>query len=238
MSTVYDYTASLERSRVSRAGTSRPRRFQLADREWILLPGVFSPTDTRSTAAHMSLLTFVAGTSFLEIGCGTGVIAVSAALAGCRRVVATDINPAAVANAAANAALWRVDQIVEPSLGDMCDGLGPSDRFDTIYWHSNNAWAPAGLKVNLHELAYVDPGYRSHTRFFQQALAHLNTAGRLLIGVSSRADRQALDALAELNDIPLASVASTVVDELEGPITYELLEARATASPHQAEGRP
>lgn len=226
---MYDYSQSLQRSRLSRDATTRPRRFHFDGKEWILLPGVFSPADTGSTAAHLALLPFSAGTSFLEVGCGSGVIAVSAALAGCRRVVATDINPAAVANTAANAALFGVDQIVEPVHGDLFAGLPAHSRFDLIYWHSNNAWAPADLDVNLHELAYVDPGYAAHERFLATASRFLAPGGRILIGVSSRADRPGLEKLADRHGATMDSVAAVTVAEPEGPITYELLEVLHSA---------
>lgn len=223
---MYDYTRCLERSKRSRVKTTRPRRFAFAGREWILLPGVFSPADTGSTAAHLALLRFKPEHTFLEIGCGTGVIAVTAALAGCRRVVAADVNPAAVANAAANAALFGVDATVEPVHSDLFAGLPAGSEFDVIYWHSNNAWAPPGLDVNLHELAYVDPGYTTHRRFLGSAPNYLAPGGRILVGVSSRADRTALTALALEHGLRFRSIASVSADEPEGPIVYELLEAQ------------
>lgn len=226
---MYDYTQSLERSQRSRVKTTRPSRFTFVGREWILLPGVFSPADTCSTAAQLALLRFEPEQTFLEIGCGTGVIAISAALAGCRRVVAADVNPAAVANAAANAALLGVDATVEPVHSDLFAGLPTDSEFDVIYWHSNNAWAPPDLDVNFHELAYVDPGYTTHRRFLATAPEYLAPGGRILVGVSSRADRTTLDELARDNGLRFRSVASTSVDEPEGPIVYELLEAERSS---------
>jgi release factor glutamine methyltransferase len=223
---MYDYTKSLERSQLSRGRTNRPRRFDFDGREWILLPGVFSPADTGSTVAQLALLRFESEQTFLEIGCGTGVIAVSAALAGCQRVVAADVNPAAVANAAANAALFGVDAVVEPVHSDLFAGLPAGSKFDVIYWHSNNAWAPPHLEVNFHELAYVDPGYATHRRFLATAPDFLAPGGRILVGVSSRADRTALDELAQARGLGFRSVASASVDEPEGRIVYELLEAK------------
>ena len=47
----------------------------------------------------------VAGKRVIDFGCGSGVVAVAAALAGAREVVACDLDPAALAAAQANAAL-------------------------------------------------------------------------------------------------------------------------------------
>ncbi len=51
----------------------------------------------------------VAGRRVIDVGCGSGVVAIAAALAGAREVVACDIDEAALAATAANAALNGVD---------------------------------------------------------------------------------------------------------------------------------
>ena len=54
----------------------------------------------------------VAGKRVIDFGCGSGVVAVAAALAGAREVVACDLDPAALAAAQANAALNGVQLTV------------------------------------------------------------------------------------------------------------------------------
>jgi release factor glutamine methyltransferase len=222
---VYDYTQALERSRVSRAERSGPKEITLLDADWVVLPDVFSPGDSRSSLAHLKLLDFPVGGSFLEIGTGTGVIAVSAALAGCRTVVATDLNPAAVDNAALNAERFGVQDVVTCVRSDLFDALDPGARFGVVYWHSNNVWTPPSLAIrNVHELAYVDPGYVAHRRFLEQAHRHVTPGGRVLLGISSRAERSDLDRLAAEQRQRLVSVKTATEDEPEGPVAYELLE--------------
>ena len=97
------YVRSLERSRHNTTRTDRPRVFSLAGREWDLLDSVFPPVYSPSTATFLELLDFPVGGSMIEVGCGAGAIAVSAALAGCAQVVATDVNPEAARNAELNA---------------------------------------------------------------------------------------------------------------------------------------
>jgi release factor glutamine methyltransferase len=222
---MYDYTQCLARSRASRARTTAPRDITIGGADWLLLPGVFSPADTKSSLAHLELIEFPVGGSFLEIGSGTGLIAVSAALAGCRSVLATDLNPAAVSNTELNAERFGVSDRVSCLYSDMFSAVPTGAVFDVIYWHSSNVWAPPDMTVeNVHELAFVDPGYDAHIRFFRDARRHLAPGGRILLAISSRAGRAELDELAARHGHRLASVKAVTSAEPEGPVVYELLE--------------
>src|SRR5262245_1972814 len=80
----------------------RPSSFQLGDRTWDLLGGVFAPVYTQSTGLFSGWLPYPVGGAFLEVGSGTGVIAVTAALSGCASVTALDITESAVDNTRMN----------------------------------------------------------------------------------------------------------------------------------------
>ncbi|MFH5227894.1 50S ribosomal protein L11 methyltransferase [Antrihabitans spumae] len=228
--TMYDYTKSLERSKFSRERNSGDNEIVVGGDEWTLLEDVFSPADTRSTLAHIDLLDFTEGETFLEIGSGIGMIAVKAALGGCRSVVATDINPAAVANTERNVRRFGVADRVTTVHSDLFDGLSPDLRFDTIYWHSNNVWAPPTLALqSVHELAYVDPGYAAHRRFLREARNFVSDRGRVLLALSSRAGRRELEDLAAQEGAKFVDVRSKTVDEPEGAVSYDLIEV-VTAS--------
>jgi release factor glutamine methyltransferase len=194
-------------------------------RDWVVLPEVFSPVAGKSSLTHLGLLDFPAGGSFLEIGSGAGVIAVCAALGGCATVVATDLSPAAVENTALNAQRFGVADKVTCLHSDMFDALAPDARFDVVYWHSNNVWTPTSLTIDsVHDLAYVDPGYEAHQRFFLGARDHLAPGGSILLGISSRAARDDLDILAAKEEQRLHTVEAVTMTEPEGPVVYELLE--------------
>ncbi len=221
---MYDYTQALRRSEHSRTRWQEPGEISLLGRSWTQLPGVFSPADSRSSLMHLSLLDFPVGGSFVEVGCGIGLIAVSAALAGCASVLATDLNPAAVRNTELNAARYDVGDRVRCVVSDLFDDVPAEPVHDVVYWHSNNVWTPPELELSQHELAYVDPGYRAHQRFFAQAPRHVAPDGRVLIGISSRACRTDLDALAARAGHRLTSVNAITAAEPEGEVVYELLE--------------
>ncbi|HET8681972.1 MAG TPA: methyltransferase domain-containing protein [Micromonosporaceae bacterium] len=222
---MYDYTQALKRSQASRANRTQPKEISILGADWVVLPDVFSPADTNSSVAHLRLLDFPVGGSFLEIGTGTGLIAVSAALAGCSSVMATDLSPAAVENAALNVKRFGVDAVVSCLHSDLFDALPAEALFDVIYWHSNNTWTPPTLSIsNILELAYVDPGYDAHRRFFRDARRHVAPDGRILLAISSRAQRPDLEKLAADEGQRLVSVKAATVGEPEGPVVYELTE--------------
>ncbi|MCB5166027.1 class I SAM-dependent methyltransferase [Streptomyces bambusae] len=236
MSEFTSHVRSLERSRAARNRQDRPATFELGGRTWDLLDDVFAPPFSRSTAVSMDLLGLT-GTpaprtgSFLEMGCGTGVIAVSAALAGCDRVTATDINPQAVANTALNARRHGVADRLRTVHGDLFAALAPEERFDTVYWHSNFVLAPADFTYDtLHDRAYVDAGYRAHEGYLAEAPDRLTPGGRALLHFSTRGDLGLLRSLAGRHGRALRLLDSRVDPEGTETVEHLLFEIRATAA--------
>ncbi|MFE4830972.1 50S ribosomal protein L11 methyltransferase [Streptomyces sp. NPDC056672] len=237
MTEIASYTSSLARSRASQANENRPDVFAMAGREWDLLDGVFAPVHSPTTGVAMELLglpgtrdpdpVFRADGTFLEIGAGTGVIAVSAALAGCPRVVATDINALAVRNTAMNAERHGVADRLVSLHGDLFDAVGEGERFDTVYWHSNYVLAPAEYEYQAdHERAYVDPGYGAHRRYLAEAPGLLTDGGTVLLQFSERGDLGLLLRLAEEYGRALRPVRRrhlTEGDETVELVLYEVI---------------
>ena len=162
-----------------------PATFAMLDREWDLLPGVFAPIFTGAPSLFAQWVPYPAGGSFLEVGSGTGMIAVCAGLAGCGSVTAVDIDPAAVENTVCNARRHGLSDRIRTVASDLYDAL-PGDRFDMIFWNSNFVEVPADVDLaSSLERALFDPGYRAHRRYLAQAREHLTATGRLLLGFSS-----------------------------------------------------
>jgi release factor glutamine methyltransferase len=204
VSDIQDYMRSLERSHAALRKVDHPMTFSLHQREWDMLPGVFSPVCSPTTAVAMELLelddpAMMPHTgSFLEIGCGAGLIAVSSALAGCDRVVASDINSAALSNTALNVERHGVADRVRVLRSDLFDALDPHERFDTIFWSSNYVLAPADYEYqSVHERAYVDAGYATHRRFLTEAPRWLTATGSVVLHFSDRGDLPALLRIAD-----------------------------------------
>jgi release factor glutamine methyltransferase len=184
------------KGRLRAAQAARVSEFECMGRSFVVHEDVFPPTHFQSTGIFTRSLTYVPGQSFLEIGCGAGVTAVTAALEGCRPVVASDISEPAVKNTRANAMLHGIQDIVSVRCGDLFDVLAPDERFDTIFWNSNFVFVPEDY-VFAKEVyrAFFDAGYAAHERFLRDAPRHLNPGGQLLLGFSTQGDQAALERL-------------------------------------------
>ncbi|ACU73333.1 methyltransferase small [Catenulispora acidiphila DSM 44928] len=184
----------------------RSGQFDLLGRSWTLLPGVFAPVHTTSTALFSSWLPFPPGGAFLEIGSGAGVTAVTAALAGCAHVTAVDISPAAVANTAANARRHGVADRVRVLNSDLFEALDTGERYDAIYWNSNVIDAPPEFEY-LEELrwAFFDRGYATHHRFLTQGPDLLRPGGRMFLGFNTLGNKERLRVMADELGLELAT---------------------------------
>ncbi|HET9896228.1 MAG TPA: methyltransferase [Streptosporangiaceae bacterium] len=203
-----------------------PERFSLLGDEWELLDGVFAPTFTPVTELFTSWLPYPAGGSFLEVGSGAGVTAVTAARSGCASVTALDIGSAAVENTRRNAIRHGVADRVRVLRSDMFEALGPDERFDLIYWNSNFVEMNAEFvnSTDLHH-AFFDPGYQAHGRYLREAPAHLTEHGRLLLGFADLGNMPKLTALCAEAGL-MIEVFRAERRQLEISVEFLLLELR------------
>lgn len=104
------------------------RMYHYRDIKLIAAPGVYPPSDDSLLLAE----SVQPRGRVLEIGTGSGVVAIHLAKQG-HKVVATDINPEAIANARENSRLNGVEDRVEVVRTDLMDGIkGP---FDTVVFN-------------------------------------------------------------------------------------------------------
>lgn len=198
----------------------------VADRTFVVLPGVFSPKYFHDTDFFARLITVQPGERFLEIGPGTGVISVLAALAGATEVVAVDINQAAVTNTIDNAQRHGVASRITVLHGDVYEPLAATDRFDTIFWNVPFHFVPEDYPLTDLDRAVFNPGYESTIRFVREAKQHLKPGGRLLIGFSTTLGSwwfvKQLLLVAGFHPRLLGEIWSVQTD----PVKFQLFEAR------------
>ncbi|WP_371666845.1 class I SAM-dependent methyltransferase [Streptomyces sp. NBC_00289] len=244
MSEIKSYLRSLERSRDSMRAEHRPGAFSLGGREWDLLDTVFAPLHAGTTEIVLDLL----GLSdparhprrgvFLEIGCGTGVVAVTAALAGCERVVASDINADAVTNAALNARRHGVDDRVRAVHSDLFEALPAGQRYDTIVWSSPYVRAPENYRFATPlERAYVDPGYETHRRYVEEAPRWLTADGQALLHFSSRGDMDGLHRITAETGRRLRVLRKLTLVDRGDVVEHFLLEIDSVGEPRTRPAR-
>jgi methylase of polypeptide subunit release factors len=103
----------------------------------------WEPADTQRLRVLIRETSLVKGKTVLEIGCGSGLVSLCCLQAGAEKVVATDINPSAIANSAYNAEMLGLDdrfetRWVSPDRPGAYERVGESERFDLIM--SNPPW--------------------------------------------------------------------------------------------------
>ena len=93
----------------------------ILNKKFLVLPNVFSPKYFNDTKIFASNIKINPGEDFLEIGPGTGVISIFAALNGAKSVTAIDINPQAVKNTKEGQLRYKADKggIVHGRIGDI-----------------------------------------------------------------------------------------------------------------------
>lgn len=142
----------------------------------------------------------------LDLGTGTGVIAAILARRGVTSVVATDVQPQAVACASAN-----LERLVPAGMVDVVqhDLYPPDRRFDLVV--CNPPWLPGKVSSPL-DAAIYDPDARMLRGFLHGLAAHLTPAGEGWLILSDLAERiglRAPDALTQL----LAQANLAVVEQ-------------------------
>lgn len=125
----------------------------------------------------------------LDLGTGSGLLAISAALAGAGRVTAVDLNPAAVLSARLNVAQYGLGGKVEVALGDMFEPV-MDEQFDLIVC---NPPYLKGEPTSEGTLAYMaGDDFRWLRRFARDAAGHLAPGGRCLLVLADSTDLSAV----------------------------------------------
>ena len=160
------------------------------------------------------------GLRVIDVGTGSGILALAAARAGAENVVAADINPNAALNAAENARANGLGDRVTAVCSNLLAALAPRPLFDVIL---SSPPKHAGEPRNLADRGWhAGPAYRDISALFDQASERLKPGGRLYVMVSSDSDLDLLGALIER-----AGFRARLVHEhsivIESLIIYELL---------------
>ena len=148
----------------------------------------WEPNDTDSLRAWLKESGRLKGADVLEIGCGTGLVAIACALQGAHSVIASDINPAAVINATYNAELCGVSSRVKVRQVNTAhpgpfEVIASDEKFDLIV--SNPPWEDAPVDSPA-AYAFYDPGFKLLDGILAEAQNHLKADGYLLLAYGAK----------------------------------------------------
>lgn len=187
-------------------------------------PTVFHPKVFLTSAFFANFLQAqdLRGLRVVEVGTGSGILALSAAKAGAAQVIALDINPQAVQAAAMNARQNGLMQL-EARESNLFSAVPESEKFDVII---SSPPSFSGEPRNVADRAWhAGPGYRDIVPLFDQAAARLKDDGRMYLLVSSDTNMALFDNLIEAAGLVSARIAtqSIVVEKFH---LYELHKRR------------
>jgi len=184
-------------------------------------PTVFHPRYFISSECFASFIDGLdlTGKHVLDVGTGSGILALAAARAGAARVVAADINPNAALTADENARANGLGDRVSAVGANLLSAFAPRPLFDVILCSPpKHAGAPRDLADRGW---HAGPAYRDVAALFEQARERLKPGGCLYVMVSSDSD---LNLFGEL--IERARFHARLVHEhslyIESMILYEL----------------
>lgn len=217
-----------------RSDPDRTSVFELLGRQWDLLDDVWPPAYSPGGELHADLIPFGTMAAFLEMGSGTGIMSVLAALAGCRRVLALDLNPAAVDNTLLNARRHGVADRVEARVSDLYAAVPPGERFDGIYWNPPFLDAPAErLDGSLWHETMFDPAYAKLRRFLVEGAGLLTPTGRIYLWFGDALGRPTLiDRLAAAAGLAVRELHRTTMAEVPAVLARALPADITAGAPH------
>src|SRR3989344_3491272 len=179
-----------------------------------VLPNVFSPKHFPDAIPFAEEVPKIVGNrSFLEIGTGTGMIALFVAFNGSRHVAATDISKDAVENAKQTFSLHKLEIAVYQS--DVYSNIPRKENFDVIFWNHPFHYADDEPDTDLLKAGF-DYQYKSLRAFFSGAQEYLNKNGQILLGTGNMARLFEIEKIAKENGYRSSIIWKARVPDQEG----------------------
>jgi release factor glutamine methyltransferase len=196
-----------ERQQLFKSVPPEGRMVRYLDKEFLVYPDTFWPfADSLPLVEHFEI---APGASVLDVGTGSGVIAVFACYRGAARVVGVDINPAAIRSATRNARLHGFADTMHVVQSDLFDALG-DERFDVITANLPFRNKPAHDVVAMSQW---DTDFRTNTRFFEGVGRHMRPQGCIYFVQSNFGEIETMMRLAHSVGLQVSELARQAIDD-------------------------
>lgn len=182
---------------------------QYLGKEFVVYPNTFWPfSDSQPLVRSFRVKR---GESVLDVGTGSGVIAVFACYRGAGKVTAVDINPAAVKSARHNSERHGFGEIMTVKHSNLFENLG-DEQFDVI-----TANLPFRNKAAHDVVAQSqwDTDFQTNTRFFREVGRHLKQGGRIYFAHASFGAVEEVRKLAKAAGFTVRAMASLSIGKNE-----------------------
>jgi release factor glutamine methyltransferase len=192
-------------------------------KEFKVYPTVFWPSEDSKALVKNYVVN--SGDEVLDVCTGSGVIACYSAWKGARKVIALDLNPAAVISARINAERYGLGEVIEPRLSDVFSALRPEEKFDVVTMNPPLT-EHAREKGDDPEITCWDSDLHVATSFFKGLDNVLKPNGRAYITQASFGAIEDIRKLAEQNGYTIQEIGKNVVDDLRTFYAFELKRKR------------
>jgi len=149
---------------------------------WLeVFPKVYGPSDDSFLLAES--VSVKQGAKALDLGTGTGIQGINAAILGAAKVVCTDISEEALQNAGHNAKKLGIEKKFEFREGSLFGCIKKGEKFDAIIF--NPPYVASGNRAKYADLDGGKKGREVLDRFLEQAKKHLRKGGKVFFVQSS-----------------------------------------------------